>query len=152
MYDRLSSSRTQIHISFLLVFLMLNSIFGTLFSNLESDTNNSKVNFDSEIDFIEELLEHDVVFLPNLDYYTTKGESLVKLVIITTDLRSLSSWQETHGFLIEQESLRKGEKFSEHIIPDVGLQHRYMTLPGWIVGKLETIPGVLMVMPRSWNS
>ena len=147
MYDRLSSSRTQIHISFLLVFLMLNSIFGTLFSNLESDTNNSKVNFDSEIDFIEELLEHDVVFLPNLDYYTTKGESLVELVIITTDLRSLSSWQETHGFLIEQESLRKGEKFSEHIIPDVGLQHRYMTLPGWIVGKLETIPGVLMVMP-----
>ena len=83
MHDRLSSSRTQIHISFLLVFLMLNSIFGTFFSNLESDTNNSKVNFDSEIGFFEELLEHDVVFIPNLDYYTTKGESLVELVIIT---------------------------------------------------------------------
>ena len=81
MHDRLSSSRTQIHISFLLVFLMLNSIFGTVFSNLESHTNNSEVNFDDGIDFFEELLENEVVFLPNLDYYTTKGEELVELVI-----------------------------------------------------------------------
>ena len=113
MHDRLSSSRTQVHISFLLVFLMLNSIFGMAFSNLESHANNSKVNFDGEIGFFEELLEHEVIFIPNLDYYTTKGEDLVELVIITTDLKSLSSWQEKNGFLIVQENLRKGEKFTD---------------------------------------
>ena len=54
MHDRLSSSRT--HSYLFTSFLMLNSIFGMAFSNLESHANNSKVNFDGEIGFFEELL------------------------------------------------------------------------------------------------
>jgi len=147
MHDRFSSHRTQIYLAFLLVFLMFSSIFVNFFSSLEYDTKNSEVTFEDETIFLEDILENNVVFLPNLDYYVEKGEELIELVVITNDLNSLSIWQEKNGFLIEQGYLKNGEKFKENFVPDFGLQHRKITLPGWIVGKLETVNGVLLVMP-----
>jgi len=147
MYGRLGSNRAQIQSAFLLVFLMLSSIYANISSNLEYDKNNSEVNLEVQKNFLYNKLQNDVVFLPNLDYYQDKREELVELVVITNDLNSLSIWQEKYGYTVEQEYLKKGEKFTEHNVPDFGLQHRKITIPGWIVGKLETINGVLLVMP-----
>ena len=90
MYGRLGSNRAQIQSAFLLVFLMLSSIYANISSNLEYDKNNSEVNLEVQKNFLYNKLQNDVVFLPNLDYYQDKREELVELVVITNDLNSLS--------------------------------------------------------------
>ena len=107
-YGRLCSNRAQIQSAFLLVFLMLSSIYANLFSNLEYDNNNSEVNLQVQKNFLDNKLQNEVVFLPNLDYYHDMGEELVELVVITNDLNSLSIWQEKYGYLVEQEYLKNG--------------------------------------------
>ncbi len=147
MHDRLSSQRTQVNLAILLVLLMLGSTFVNLFSNLQVNVEGSNVILDNEYINNQNNFENNIIFLPDLEFYNSKGEELVELVIITNDLDSLTVWQKENGFLIKQEELENGQKFTEHSFPDFGLQHRELTLPGWIVEKLETINGILMVMP-----
>ena len=147
MHGSLSSQRTQVNLAILLVLLMLGSTFVNIFTNLEVHSEDSNAILNNEQLFFQEDFGNNLVFLPNLEYYTTKGEELIELVIITNDLNSLTSWQKENEFLMEQENLENGQKFTEHILPDFGLQHREVTLPGWIVEKLESINGILMVMP-----
>jgi len=126
---------------------MLGTILGNFVSNLEHSTKASEVILETENILLQNDFEKNIVFLPDLGYYIEKGEELVDLVVITNDLNSLTLWQKENGFLIEQSDLSNGQKFIEHVLPDFGLQHREVILPGWIVGKLETINGIIMVMP-----
>ncbi len=151
MHDSLSSRRTQIHSAILLIALMLGSIFVNLVSNMELADKSPMESPKNENFLLQDAVEMDTIFLPNLEFYTGKGEADVELIIITDDLNSLTNWQTKNGFLAEQSQLENGQKFSKHHLPDFGLQHRKITLPGWIVGKLDTINGILMVMPDPGN-
>jgi subtilisin family serine protease len=146
MHDSLSSNRTQVFLAISLVLLMLGTVLGNLVSNLEYDIQVSSDISKNENILLQDSIENNVVFLPDLDFYVRNGEELVELVIITNDLDSLTNWQIENGFLTIQSQLENGQKFSEHSLPDFGLQHRKIILPGWIVGKLGTINGIVMVM------
>ncbi|MAT48550.1 MAG: hypothetical protein CMA27_01825, partial [Euryarchaeota archaeon] len=146
MHDRLSSKRTHVNSAFLLVFLMISSIFVNFFTNLDNPVQEPIIQINENL-FSQETFENNLVYLPNLEYYTSKGEEVIELVIITNNLASLTQWQKENGYLIKQFDLQNGQKFTEHSVPDFGLQHRQISLPGWMVEKLDTITGILMVMP-----
>jgi len=150
MHDRLSSRRTQVNYAVLLVLLMISSIFVNIFTNLDRSFQEPMTQINENL-FLEENSENNIVYLPNLEYYTAKGEELVELVVITNDLSSLTEWQKENGFLIKQVDLQNGQKFTEHSLPDFGIQHRKISLSGWMVEKLGSISGILMVMPDPGN-
>lgn len=87
------------------------------------------------------------VFSPSLEHWVEQGDSMVEVVVITSDLLSLHAWQDNNQLLPKQsEAENTGTLIPANIESLAGvLQHRIISLPGWQVGKLASVSGTLAV-------
>ncbi|MEE2812176.1 MAG: S8 family serine peptidase [Candidatus Thermoplasmatota archaeon] len=121
--------------------LFMTSLFVPIFSPSHPDAVNDSI----EDEFSStQFFSTEVHFSPSLEYWTE--QEVATPMILTRNLVALHEWQIQHGLLPKQS---EGATLVD-VEPSSGiLEHRSVSMPGWMVAKLPNIQGVFAVFDAS---
>ncbi len=81
------------------------------------------------------------LFIPSLEYFTE--QEYVEVIVLTKSISNLQIWQEKNGLLPEQEFEGTTPLDLEYL--EGVIQHRQISMPGWLVAKLPSASGIIAV-------